>query len=150
MNLIIIIFGLKFNLMEKKMTNRKFISIYLPYINENGEKTKKNFSIPFNINKEEVFYKVVKQISSTEIKKIISIFSYNQLIKLSEKENRKKVDILKIRLKENLIDKSKIINRNISIKPKKIKTWVKSLEKLNKTKNYKYIQEIITFFNEII
>lgn len=122
---------------------RKYLSIYFPFIDENGARHTKNVCIAFN-EKEKILFEKLKKLNSQDIKKTIAIFSYKQLIDLSKKEDRKPTELIKIRLSEKLIRKGRHIKRNIEFNPAKIKKWIRIL----KTK--KTDCEITEFLESII
>ena len=115
---------------KKKDVKRNYLSVYLPLICSDGKRHSKNVCIAFNDDEKPLFDEL-KKLNSQDIKKAISIFTYKKLIERAEKENRKPTELIKLLLTEKLINKSKKINRNIAVNPRKIKKWVSLL----KTKN---------------
>ncbi|MEW5694288.1 MAG: hypothetical protein AB1765_13465, partial [Candidatus Hydrogenedentota bacterium] len=107
---------------------REFISIYFPHLDEKGSRMTKNVCIAFS-NKEKAIYQKIKNLSSTEIKNIIKLFSYNHLLAVAKKEERKPTELIKLRLKENLMKNDFKIKRCVEIDKKKFQKWIKALEK---------------------
>ncbi|PKM99212.1 MAG: hypothetical protein CVU78_07500 [Elusimicrobia bacterium HGW-Elusimicrobia-2] len=111
-----------------KDVKRNYLSVYLPLIASDGKRHSKNVCIAFNDGEKPLFDEL-KKLTSQDIKKAISIFTYKKLIERAEKENRKPTELIKLLLAEKLINKSKKINRNIAVNPRKIKKWVGILKK---------------------
>jgi len=107
---------------------RNYVSIYLPLIDDNGKRHTKNVCVAFGV-KETLLFKKVKKLKSREIKKAIGVFSYQQLIKRSKKENRKPTELIKLMLSEKLISRRPEIKRTVSINPAKVKKWIGVLRK---------------------
>ena len=122
---------------------RNYIAIYLPLIDADGTRHTKNVCIAFN-EKEKILFEKVKKLTSREIKKMIAIFSYTQLINHSKKEDRKATEFIKMRLTEKLIHKGRHIKRNIKFNPAKVKKWISIL------KNKKIDSEISDFLESIV
>ncbi|MBA3066427.1 hypothetical protein KKF70_06735 [bacterium] len=128
---------------EKK--KRKYLSVYFPLIDGDGKRHTKNLCIAFNDEEKPLFEKLEK-LNSQEIKKAIGIFTYKRLMELSEKENRKPTELIKIRLAEKLIHRGRRVKRNIEINPAMIKKWVGVL---NKSDN-KIYGDIAEFLESLI
>jgi len=106
---------------------RKYISIYLPLIDDDGARHTKNVCIAFN-EEEKILFQKLKKINSQDIKKAIAIFSYKQLIDRSKKENRKPAELIKLLLTEKLIHKGQYIKRSVKFNPAKLKKWISILK----------------------
>ncbi len=87
--------------------------------------------LAFN-EKETPLFQKLKKLKSREIKKTIAIFSYNQLIKVSKKEDRHPTELIKMLLAEKLIHKGPFIKRSVRFNPAKVKKWIGYLKKNNK------------------
>jgi len=106
-----------------KNMKRNYFNIYFPYMKKNGERISKNVCIAFG-DREKVLYEKTKLFSSTDIKKLINIFSYNQLLKTADTEDRTPTQLIKLRLKENILKK-----KTKYVKDKrKIEKWIKLLK----------------------
>ncbi len=122
---------------------RKFISIYFPHIDEKGEKHYKNVSVAFGRQDISLFDEI-KDKSTTQLKKIISIFSYNQLINSAEEEKRTPSGLIKYRLEEYLHNERKIKKKKtLKIKNEKLDSWIKALGK------YSEDEDVYNIMNEL-
>ena len=106
---------------------RNYLSVYFPLIDGAGKRRTKNLCIAFNDEEKPLFEKLQK-LNSQDIKKAIAIFTYKRLMEVSEKENRKPTELIKIRLAEKLIHRGRSVKRNIEINPARIKKWVGVVE----------------------
>ncbi len=132
-------------------STRKFKAIYFPQKNEDGINIVKNISISFNTIEEKNLYKRIEKISSTEIKHIVAIYSYNQLLKAASDENRKITEFIKLRLKEHFFNRKSIIKKTINVNKPKIKEWLKNLETNNKSQDAEVaVSEIKKFLKQLI
>jgi hypothetical protein len=125
------------------MSKRNFISIYFPEIDEEGNRKTKNVSVPFNTSSDNELYEKVKEYSTTELKKMIAIHSYNQLDKTAKNEKRKITDLIKLRLKDKLFGDSDEISKTITFKPKHIKNWIRKLDKIDKKNKFKKLKHFL-------
>ncbi|MBA3066003.1 hypothetical protein FP828_05890 [bacterium] len=124
---------------------RNYLSVYFPLIDGAGERRTKNLCIAFNDEEKPLFEKLQK-LNSQDIKKAIAIFTYKRLMEVSEKENRKPTELIKIRLAEKLIHRGQSVKRNIEINPAVIKKWVGVLKKSDN----KIYGEITDFLESIV
>jgi len=106
---------------------RNYLSIYFPFIDDEGKRHTKNVCIAFNDEEKPLFEKL-KKLNSKDIKKAIVIFTYKKLIELSKKENRKPTELIKMILSEKLIKKGRHIKRTIEFSPAKVKKWISLLK----------------------
>ena len=84
----------------KLSKNRNYISIYF----EDGlleHRKKRDLTISFNVD--DPVYGKCKKMSSAELKELIGISSYNELVKLAEKEDRTLGNYVKHKLRQKLI-----------------------------------------------
>lgn len=83
----------------KKPKTRTYISIYF----EDGlldHRKKRDLTISFNAD--DPLYGQCKEMSSAEIKELIEVSSYNELVKLAEKENRTLGNFVKHKLRQKI------------------------------------------------
>ena len=111
----------------KKDIKRKFKILYFPTKSQKGQTISKTVSIAFNNSSERNLYNKVKKLTSTEIKNIISIFSYTHLFAIAEKEKRKITELIKIRLMERLFQSNAEKRVTVLVNVNKIKKWIASL-----------------------
>lgn len=78
------------------MKHRKYISIYFKDGHTAGRK-KRDFTIAFN--HVESLYEKCQDLSSSRIKEIIGIYSYEELLDKAKKEGRTLSNLIKFRLK---------------------------------------------------
>ena len=128
------------------MKKRFFKAIYFPYTDETGTKHSKIVSVAFNPEKEKHLIEKVRKLSSTDIKRIIGVYSYSHLINIAEMEDRRVTEIIKIRLRQNGAKKGKHIQRTVRISVYKLEKWLKSLKKAGEMHFDNSIQEITSFF----
>lgn len=107
---------------------RNYLSIYFPLIDGRGKRRAKNVCIAFN-DDEAALYRKLKELNSRNIKKAAGIFTYRRLTELSEKENRKPTELLKLRLGEKLMDGGRLIQRNVEAEPAQVRGWIEILKK---------------------
>ncbi|MDA3793154.1 MAG: hypothetical protein PF545_05825 [Elusimicrobia bacterium] len=107
---------------------RKFISIYFPYSRPGKEKKHETVTVAFGKN-DRGLYQSLKDISTTEIKKMISIFSYEQLTKTAERERRNPSELIKLRLREKVLYPGGARTATVKYSPEKVEGWIKELEK---------------------
>jgi len=107
---------------------RNYLSVYFPLIDDKGKRHSKNVCIAFNDEEKPLFEKL-KKINSQDIKKAIGVFTYKRLMELSEKENRKPTELIKLRLGEKLIAGGRRIQRTVALDPVRVKKWVGILKK---------------------
>lgn len=124
---------------------RRFISIYFPYSDGDKRRDSRNVSIAFN-HKELLLYKKIKMHNSKEIREMISISSYNQLLQTAREEDRKLSELIKVRLKEKLLNKKR--GKQISeLDRDKVQTWIDLLK--SDAKNKKNYSELIKFLESV-
>lgn len=132
------------------MKERDFVAIYFPYNTEEGKKTR-NVAVSFNDSTEKDLYYRVKELSSTDLKRLISIHSYEHLEKLCEKEDRKKTELIKLRLKEKLLRrKGDLQTKSTLYKQKDVEKWLKYLEGAVADKENRNYRAIVRFFSDFI
>lgn len=78
-------------------------TIYMPLKDKQGKNHKKTVSIGFNDNEADIQKALIK-LGSAGVRNAIKIFSYNHLMKLSNKENIPASALIKKRLKDHVID----------------------------------------------
>ena len=81
------------------MKQRKYISIYFGDGHTAGRK-KRDFTIAFNHN--ESLYEKCRDLSSSRIKELVGIYSYEELLDKAKKEERTLSSLIKFRLKKAL------------------------------------------------
>lgn len=77
------------------MKPRKYISIYFEDGDKSGRK-KRDFNIAVNLD--EPLYEKCQNLSSTSIKEIIGIHSYEELSEIAKEEGRSPSNLIKFRL----------------------------------------------------
>ncbi len=133
-----------------KNNSRNFKTIYFPLRDKNNKLIIKNVCIAFNKTDEKLLYERIKNITSSDMKKITGIHSYSQLTDIAQKENRKITEIIKLKLADNLLNISKVKKKYIEYQETKLKKWIKSFKTLNAESNKKELNELIVFLNNIL
>jgi len=85
--------------MKRKVEKRKFISIYF----KNGitkERNKRDVTVAFY--KDDPLYEKCKELGSSNIKELIGVNSYKELVKKSRKEERSRSNYIKYKLMKKL------------------------------------------------
>jgi type III secretion system FlhB-like substrate exporter len=84
--------------------NRKYISVYFESAKQHG---KKKGDITLAFDHDDALYPKVKALGSSEIKKIISVNSYAELLDIARREDRTVSNLIKHRLKVYLENEQK-------------------------------------------
>lgn len=126
---------------------RTFICIYFPQRTERGVETK-NVCVAFNGTTERAIYRAVENLSSSEIKKRIAIFSYDHLVKVAEREDRRITEVIKMRLADSILRRGGRIRRTVNVKREDVARWRQALTR-EAARGRRVFQEIWTFLDDL-
>jgi len=127
---------------------RYFKAIYFPIIDEKGKKQVKNVAVAFNPEKEPYLTEKAKAMTSTKIKELLGIHSYQHLADAASREERTINDLIKNRLRAKLERRSSV-RTTVTISMKKLKQWETAMAKAVKKSKDPVLAEIEGFINRL-
>lgn len=127
---------------------RSFLCIYFPRKVGRGIETK-NVCVAFNAAEEKALYRAVQKLSSSEIKKRIAIFSYDHLVKVAEREDRRITEVIKMRLADSILRRGGRIRRTVNVKREDVARWRQALMRETQGSRRGVVQELLAFLDEL-